>query len=287
MENSFRATDDYLNFLLSIQNVEPMTILAVFFLTLGRILPLVVIVPFLGAKNIPRLVRMMFAVALTMIFLPGNILTVQANIPYDFVYVGYLLKELLIGAFLGFIASAPFYIAQTTGSLIDHSRGSSALQVTDPTTQVQTGPIGVLYNYVLLAIFFSLGGPFLFFGALADSYQLIPVDGLISMTFFSLKHTFWKLIFALLQKIMNLAIQLAAPALIGILLTDLFLGIANRLAPQVQIVFLGIPLKSWVGIALMTAAWVLIIQVLGKESITWIKLLKQYITQASYSKISA
>lgn len=262
--------------------MAPITVLSVFFLTLGRILPLVVIVPFLGAKNLPRLVRMMFAVSLCMLFLPQNLLLIHSDIPYSMLYVGYLAKELLIGAFLGFLASAPFYIAQTTGSLIDHSRGSSALQVTDPTTQAQTGPIGILYNYVLIAVFFSLGGPFFFFNALADSYQLLPVDQLIGSSFFQASRSFWKTIFSLLQKIMNLSIQLAAPALIGILLTDLFLGIANRLAPQVQIVFLGIPLKSWVGVALMTAAWVLIIQVLGKESMTWMKALKQWIVQASY-----
>ena len=79
----------------------------------------------------------------------------------------------------------------------------------------------------------------------------------------------------------NMSVQFAAPALIGVLLTDLFLGIANRLAPQVQIVFLGIPLKSWVGLALLTVAWVLIIQVMGKESISWFKAMNQSIRQAA------
>lgn len=283
MENSLSATDTYLSFLLSIQNIQPETVLSVFFLTLGRILPLVVVIPFLGAKNVPRVVRMMFAVALCMIFLPQNLLVIHADIPYNMTYVVYLGKELLIGAVLAILASAPFFIAEMAGTLIDHSRGSSALQVTDPTTQSQTGPIGVLYNYVLIAIFFSLGGPFLFFNALADSYALIPVDRLINASFFNANLPFWKLLFSLLQKMMDLAIQLSAPALIGILLTDLFLGIANRMAPQVQIVFLGISLKSWVGIALMTAAWGLTLKVLGKESIAWMKLIQKYIYHASQS----
>ena len=59
----------------------------------------------------------------------------------------------------------------------------------------------------------------------------------------------------------------------------LFLGIANRLAPQVQIVFLGISLKSWVGIALLTAAWGLIIQVMGKETMNWFKNMNQFVQQ--------
>jgi type III secretion protein T len=283
--NAVSATDNFVSFLLSIQNVPPMTILSVFFLTIARILPIVTIAPFLGAKNLPGLVRMMFSVALCALFLPQNLLLIHGPITYNMIFVGYLLKELAIGWMLGFIAAAPFFIAQTAGSLMDHSRGSSALQVTDPTTQAQTGPLGILYNYVLIAVFFALNGPFFFFDALAQSYQLLPVDGLIGSAFFNLHAPFWKAMTGLLQQIMNLAIQLSAPALIGMLLTDLFLGIANRMAPQVQVVFLGIPLKSWVGIALITAAWTLIITVMGRESISWIKTINQYIVQTNQSLV--
>lgn len=281
MENSLSATDTFVSFLLSIQNVEPITVLSVFFLTLARLVPIVSLAPFLGAKNLSRTVRVMFAISLAMLFLPYNLLVIHANIGFGARFIGFMLKEIATGAFLGFIAAAPFFIAQTTGSLIDHSRGSSALQVNDPTTQSQTGPVGLLYNFVLIALFYSLNGPFLFFDAVASSYQLLPIDGIIGSTFFTVKNSFWMQMIQLGQKILTLAIQLSAPALIGMLLTDLFLGIANRLAPQVQVVFLGIPLKSWVGIALMTAAWTLTIQVLGKESLTWIKAINQTIYQAS------
>jgi type III secretion protein T len=285
MENAASATDDFVSFLLSIQNMQPMTVLSVFFLTIARILPIVTLAPFLGAKNLPALVRMMFSVALCAIFLPQNLLTIHGDIPYDMTFVGYLLKELVIGTFLGFLAAAPFYIAQSTGTIIDHARGASSMQITDPTTQVQSSSIGLLYNYILIAVFFALDGPFLFFDALRRSYQMIPVDGLIGAAFFSLHTPFWKQIIGMLQHIMNLAIQLSAPALIGMLLTDLFLGIANRMAPQVQVVFLGIPLKSWVGIALVTAAWSLIITVMGKESIQWIKAINQYTAQVHQSLV--
>ena len=278
--NSLSDTDNFLSFLLSLQNYDPITVLSVFFLTLGRTVPLVSIAPFLGAKNLPRTVRMMFGVALCVLFLPQNLALIHANIPFNTVFIGYMIKELAIGSVLGFFSAMPFLIAQTAGSLIYNARGASSLQVTDPTTQTQTGPIGILYNYVLLALFFSLGGPFLFFDAVAKSYQLIPVDGIISSAFFYKGSPFWKQIVNLTQYVMNLALQLAAPALIGILLTDMFLGIANRLAPQVQVVFLGIPLKSWVGIALMAAAWALTTQVLGRESIEWMKTIMKFINQA-------
>lgn len=272
------ATDNYLSLLLSLPGREPMTVLAVLFLTLARILPIMTLAPFLGAKNLPMTLRMMFSLALIAIFLPQNLLALHREIPYGGLFIGLCLKELVLGLFLGFFASVPFFMAQMAGSLIDHQRGSSALQVSDPTTQSQTGPIGILYNYMLIALFFSLNGPFLFFDGLANSYQLFPVDSFLSPALFSSMHNpFWKQVFGLAGKMFALSIQFSAPALIGILVTDLFLGIANRLAPQVQIVFLGISLKSWVGIALMTAAWSLIVQVISKESITWMKAMNQMI----------
>ena len=279
--NSLTDTDNFLSFLLSLQKIDPMTVLSVFLLTLARIAPIVSIAPFFGAKNIRGTIKMMFAVAFCAIFVPQNLLLIQGDIPYGMVFIGYFCKELLIGSVLGFIATVPFYIATSTGTLIDHSRGSSALQVTDPSTQIQTSPIGILYNSILIVTFFTFGGHFIFFDALARSYQLIPVDSLISGAFFSLTAPFWSQAIPLLQKMMDLTLRLAAPAIIGMLLTDLFLGIANRLAPQVQIVFLGIPLKSWVGIALMTASWALLLQVLGKETVGWFKALQQIINQAS------
>ena len=275
-----QPTDASFAFLLSLYEANPLRILSVFFLTIARILPVMVLAPFLGGKNFPAPIRMMFSTALVLLFLPRNFLIIQGEIPYDLHWIGLMAKELLIGVILGFLATVPFFLVQMSGSFIDHSRGSSALQVTDPTTQSQTGPIGILFNYALLAIFFALNGPFLFFEALAQSYTLLPIDQLINPQLFASTGPFWKQSASLAGYIFALSVRLAAPAIIGILLTDLFLGIANRLAPQVQIVFLGISLKSWVGIALLTASWGLVIKVMGKESIEWVKAITHLIQEA-------
>ncbi len=275
--NSAAALDGYLSLLLDLPHLDPYTVLSVFFLTMARLLPILALAPFLGSQNVPMTIRVMFGVSLTAIFLPQNLMHVHGSIPFAMPFVGLLIKELIIGAVIGFLASVPFYIAQMSGSLIDFQRGASSLQVTDPTTKSQTGSIGILFNLVLIALFFSLGGPIYFFNGVATSYEMIPVDGLISPDLFHLKNPFWVTMVKTLQKMFNLCIQLAAPSLIGILLMDMFLGIANRLAPQVQIVFLGIPLKSWVGLALLAAAWGLIIQVMSKEALLWFKSLTHLI----------
>ncbi len=274
-------TDSYLNLLLGFPNMPPNTVLGLFLLTLFRVIPIIMFAPFLGGKNLPNISKMLFGFALAAIFIPAVLMHAKADINFDWKFVGYSIKEITIGFILGFFVAIPFYIAQTSGSLIDHIRGSSALQVTDPSTQTQTGPIGLLYNYVLIAIFYMIGGPFYFFNAITDSFYLIPVDSFFNPIFFSLTTPFWKFVLQLMYTLMSMAIQLAAPSLIGILMTEMFLGIANRLAPQVQIVFLGIPLKSWVGIFFLAIAWTFILKQLGKESLNWVKIMENIIHKVS------
>ena len=260
---------DYLSFLFNIPNITPVGILSLFFLGLMRVAPLVAFVPFLGAK-LPGAVKMGLAISLTAILLPHIVSTHTSAISFDLNYLGLTLKELFFGFILAILAGFPFYIAQSSGSLIDFLRGSSALQVTDPFTQQQTSPIGILYNYTLIVLFFQIGGPFLFLNALLSSYDVVPADQLMSISFFSLSQPFWKLAISLLTKLTAISVQLAAPSLVAILMAEMFLGIANRLAPQVQIVFLGMSLKSLLGLGLLFAGWFFILQQMSNQSIFWL-----------------
>jgi type III secretion protein T len=281
MDNILLSTDSYFNMLFKYASTDPMTLLAVFFLILARILPIMILAPFFGAKNSPAPARMLFSVCIVAIMLPGVIIPLKENISLNTLFIGYALKELLVGAILGFLVTIPFYTAQAAGNLIDNIRGSASLQVTDPTTQSQTGPVGIFYNYILIVVFFAVGGPFYFINALATSFQLIPINDVLNPAFFNMNAPFWKMIVTLMTHILSLAIQLGAPSLIGILMGEMFLGIANRLAPQVQIVFLGISLKSFIGLGLLAAAWFLILKQLGKESIIWLKVIYQTIEQVA------
>lgn len=273
--DSVSATDSYLAMLLQLPHLSGMTVLCVLSLTMMRIIPIVALAPFFGARNLPAQVRMMFSLAIVAIILPQNLLHVQGDLDFDVAFLGYAFKELLLGSLMGFLSIIPFYMAQTSGNLIDHMRGSASLQVTDPATQTQTSPLGILYNYVTIVIFFFIGGPFLFLNALVYSYVVIPVDRYFNSAFFTASFPIWQIVVGLFGSLMTVAIQLAAPPIVGILMAEMFLGIANRLAPQVQIVFLGIPLKSWLGIFLLLLAWALILQQLSKESLQWLKTLEQ------------
>ncbi|NGX47442.1 MAG: hypothetical protein K1000chlam3_00816 [Chlamydiae bacterium] len=268
---SASPTSDYLTFFLSQPNMTPVALFSLFFLALFRIAPIVAIAPFLGAK-LPGGVKIGLAIAITVIFLPQVMHTSPGTqFSFDMTYVAYSLKELLMGAIIAFFAAIPFYIAQGAGSLIDFMRGASSLQVQDPFMQTQTSPIGVLFNYVLIVIFFQIGGPFIFLDAVSESFRILPINKMIPAAFFNLNLPFWKTVMGMMTRIFAISIQLASPAIVSILMAEMFLGIANRLAPQVQIVFLGMSLKSLLGLGLLWASWFFILQQMAKQSLLWIK----------------
>jgi len=264
------ATADYASFYSQLADFSPMALLTLFFLGIARMIPIVMLAPFFGAK-MPAAIKMGLAISITIILLPHMAVKSRTMLDFNNLYLGYFIKELFVGFILAFLVSVPFYIALSAGSLIDFLRGSSSLQVTDPSSQEQTSPIGILYNYMLIVIFYNLNGPFIFFDSVIQSYNVIPPDAFLNPLFFSMHIPLWEMIMGILTKVIALSIQLSAPCLLAILMTEVFLGIANRLAPQVQISFLGMSLKSLIGLAILCAAWVFILQQMSKETLLWLK----------------
>src|SRR5690242_11819080 len=126
-------TDTYFSFFSKLIEYAPITILSLFFLGFMRIAPIVAMVPFFGAK-VAAPIKMGLLVALTFIMLPHIALTSKTMIGFNIEFTLLCMKEFFIGLILSFFASIPFYMAESAGIIIDFQRGSSALQVTDPST---------------------------------------------------------------------------------------------------------------------------------------------------------
>ena len=268
-------TDSYLSYLLS----RPLNeVWALFLLGLARIVPTVALAPFLGGKTLPDTLKVGLGIAIVVIFLPFLVVQVTTPLPLDLRFLALMAKEAILGAFLGFLITIPFYYVQAAGALIDHQRGGQSLQVTDPSTQTQTSPMGTFYNNMMLISFFLIGGPILFFDALFTSFKVLPPDQFFPSSFFDSSTPFWVTIFGLFNTFATICLQMAAPPLICMLLSDLFLGIANRMAPQVQISFLMWSFKAFIGIALVWAGWWLVLHQMDLHAIQWIKLFQKLVT---------
>ncbi len=266
-------TEDYVSLFLSsdFANRTPTDMLSLLFLFFARMLPIIALSPFFGARVLTNPAKIFFAFTLFVIFLPGLLLTVSTSIAFSPKLVLLSLKEIFVGLIIGFLISIPYVIVQASGMIIDHQRGGASLMVNDPTIQNQSSPIGLLFNMVMIYIFWSIDGPFLLLDAIQHSYTVVPMDKFINPVFFAENSSFLKILIKLFNSVMVVVTQIAAPALIAMLMTDFFLGIANRLAPQVQITFLGMPLKSLIGIALICFGWHFITAEFIKQSYIWLQ----------------
>lgn len=249
---------------------------------LGRMLPIIALSPFFGARVLPNPVKLTFAVTMFAIFLPKLLIVTETPMLFNLQLGTFFAKELFIGFALGLLASIPFTVVQSSGMFIDHQRGGASLMVNDPTIQNQSSPLGTLFNMVLIYLFWMIDGPFHFIDAVMGSYDMIPPDQFFSRYFFTDESPFWEVMVQLFNNVMKLAIQLAGPPLIAILMTDFFLGIANRLAPQVQMTFLGMPLKSLLALLIVTLGFKLYCAETIRVSQSWMQLIKQMINWLTY-----
>ncbi len=266
-------TNTYLDLYLSgdYPNNTPASLLAMLLLTLGRILPIIAQAPFFGARILPHPVKVTFAISLWVIYLPQLLITTKTPLTFNMLLLWLMAKEIFIGLSIGFLASIPFIVVQNVGMIIDHQRGGASLMVNDPTIQNQSSPLGTLFNMMLIYLFFLMDGPFHVIEAIRKSYELIPLDRFLSSQFFTAASPFWKMMIDIFNQMMVLTIQLAAPGLLIILMTDVFLGIANRLAPQVQITFLGMPLKSLLALFIITVGLKPFLEQLVLETYSWLQ----------------
>lgn len=275
--------DSYLALVLSKSYLADnmIAVFSLLFLFFARFFPIMALSPFFGSKVLPHPTKVTMGLAMFVIFLPQLITVVTEPIKFNPYLVLLLGKELFVGTLLGFVISLPFTIAQNAGIIIDHQRGGASLMVNDPTIQNQSSPLGTLFNMVLIVIFFLVNGPFLFLNAIITSYEIIPPDQFINGNLFANGSSLWDFMVQVFNQVMVISMQLASPALLAILMTDVFLGIANRLAPQVQITFLGMPLKSLLALVVVCFGWRLFSEELARQCHKWLDTVTEVLKMVS------
>src|SRR5579883_3361644 len=112
-------TGSYAAFFDSVVGLTPMGLFTIAFLAMLRLIPIIVLAPFFGAK-LPGGVKIGMAISFTMILLPHVVSSANSlNLTFDTHYLGYAFKELFIGIIFGMLSSIPFYIVQSSGVIID------------------------------------------------------------------------------------------------------------------------------------------------------------------------
>lgn len=234
---------------------SPQTFMVLVGLSFARLVSFFSIVPFFGGAAVPARVKVATAMSLVIILYPSLAATVPENQTLSFGPLGFialLTKEVLVGFTLGFIASMVFEAVQVAGRIIDFQRGSTMAELYAPQLQSRVSELGQFQLQLAIILFIAVGAHRLFITSLLESFQFIPA--LEFPKFAPGWSPAAELIVKLTAAVLSIGLQLAAPALIALLLTDLFFGIINRVAPQINVFFLSMPVKMLVGIIVVLIA---------------------------------
>ncbi|WP_457571049.1 flagellar biosynthetic protein FliR [Desulfovulcanus sp.] len=221
-------------------NFDPPTILS-FFLTLFRISLVLFLLPFFGGESLPKPVKAVVCLVLTLGLWPGLSFPADYFPAHPLGIVVMLLGELILGLVLGLFVRFLFAAIQTGGQLIGFQMGFAMINVIDPISGISEAVTAHFLYMTSLLIFLSLNGHLFLLKGLAQSFELVPPGGLL------ITPQLVNQIFLFSGQIFVLAIKIAAPVMTAIFLVDLALALISRAAPQMNVLFVGFPIKIGVG----------------------------------------
>lgn len=216
----------------------------VFVAALARVTPLFVFAPMFSSRQLPMQVRAVVAVALalglTPVADPGRALDSGAV-----AVAGMLAVELLVGAALAFALACVTAALEAAGTLMDFTIGFSFGATIDPMSGAQNAVIARLYSIFGVVIFVMIGGDQWVIRGLAETYGLVPIGSSpdIAALVGGVDRAF--------AGIFASAIQIGAPILLALVLTDVGFGLVTRVVPQLNVFAVGLPVKVLVGMLLL------------------------------------
>lgn len=216
-----------------------------FLLVFGRAAGLIVGAPFWGSRAVPVLLRAWVAILLAVATYP---LVKVAALPGGITLLSLFMAlggEILLGLILGWIAQLLFAGMRLAGQEIEIKSGLGLIHLVDPHEGGQSGVFAAFLELMAGLIFFSMNGHHLLIQALSLSYNVFPLAGEKFVT---------GVLAGLIGsagEIFSIALRVSAPVLVGLLFSDIVLGILSRAIPQMNVFMVAQPLQFGFGVFLL------------------------------------
>lgn len=219
-------------------------------LLVPRVLPVVLLTPIFGGNLLPQRMRVGLTLFLVIVLTPAIVpQALAAATPSGMGYWAIAAKELLIGLTLSTMILIMYHTFSAFGAVVDVSRGATIANVFDPASQQQQSIFSSFFLQVAIVLFLTIGGPHVIIDAWGDSMKSLPVYEPLPAHLVGQEAGLQ--IISMSADLFVVAIRLAAPAFLVLVLLDVVLGLLNRVAPQVQVYFLGLTVKSTLGLVMV------------------------------------
>lgn len=226
----------------------------VFTLVLARTGALVATSPVFSSQAIPRRVRALLAVAMSLLVAPVFLNTSLPTVEHPIELGRLMVNEVLVGLLLGTGINVLFSGIQAAGQVASQMSGMSLADVFNPGFDEDVSVFSQLFYFVTLAVFVAVGGHRIVTEALLDTFAWVPPGHAV------LGNAYVEVLTSILGQSFELGIRAAAPLLTALLISNLVLGLISRTLPQINVIAVGFSLNSLLALALLFvsvggAAW--------------------------------
>lgn len=216
---------------------------------------IVMATPFFGALNAPPQVR----VGLTLLL--ALLMAASAPVPAVLPATGLavvILREVAIGLAIAMAVRVIVAAAEFAGHFIGYQIGLSLGSLIDPQSGVRNNVLALLYANVVVVLLLATDVHHMIIRALADSYTALPIGlGAIGA---SLPDS----VARLLGVIFVLGLRMSMPVVVVLLLVEFALGLLARVAPSLNVIIAGAPVRIVAGLLVLAASLVGLPAVIGR-----------------------
>lgn len=222
-------------------------------MALGAVVPRVsmafALLPLFGRSSTTGAMRGAIGVALSLPLVPLAHAQL-GSLPGDFDQLPFVLlvmREVILGAVLGWVMAFPFWAAEASGFIIDNQRGMGMAGIFNPQSQSDSSPLGIFFQQAFTCMFLLAGGFGFIITAVYNSYLVWP----ISTAWPHLTVDTALAALRLFDSLLAAAIVLAAPPMLTMLLLEIALAIANVVTPQMPVLNISMGLKTSAALLVM------------------------------------
>lgn len=219
-----------------------------FALVVARVGGMLMFMPAFASLAVPANIRVLLVLLIASLLTP--VATPPAVLPDTF--LGLLLGlavELGLGILVGLVAVACFIGLQMGAMLVAQQAGLAFGQIVDPTSEEQETVLGVFHVQLGLVIFLVVGGHRALVDACLGTFREIPLLAATVGPDVAVD--------ALVRSLMlgcQVALRVAAPTMLTLILVDVAMGFVSRTMPQLNILAVGFSLKSLVAYVFLAAS---------------------------------
>lgn len=216
---------------------------------------LVIGTPFLGAVSAPPIMRAGLTVILAVLLAP--LVQVPASLGAASLAM-VILRETAIGLSIAFAIRVLIFGAEFAGHFTGYSIGLSIGSLIDPQSGVRNNIFAILYGNLAIITVFATNAHHRLLMALFDSYAALPI-GLGALEASLAGH-----VAHMLGLVFVIGVRIAAPVVVVLLVVEVSFGLIARVAPALNVMMTGAPLRLAVGLLVAAATVAMLPQVIAR-----------------------